>query len=630
MGEQQISPLTSQAKRDFLRHLLADINALEQMIHDGLIESGRTRIGAEQECCLIRSNLRPAMTGPKILSVIDDAHFTSELAQWNIEINLDPQDAGKSCLDQMTTQLRELLDHAQRKAAEYDSKIVLTGILPTIRRSELDFKYMTPNPRYRIIDQILKELRGEDFTLYIEGVDEVNMRHDSILFEACNTSFQVHLQVDPAEFADMYNWAQVLAGPVLAPCVNSPILLGKELWSETRIALFRQSIDIRHAGNYISDQQPRVAFGYDWLKHSAAEIFKRDLATYEAIIGSTIDEEDSMGLLQRGQIPRLRAMNLHNGTLYKWNRACYGVSEGIPHLRIENRYIPAGPTIQDEMANAAFWVGLMLAMPDECRGQWDRHFYFQEVRSNFLKAARNGLSNELVWFGKATDAAKLVLDKLLPLAEQGLQKIGVEPTNSRPYLRTIENRARSRQTGADWIIQSLRRLRRELTLDECLLLITQQMVDYGLHGVSVDEWKTPCQSKLFDIPDRYQRVESIMVTRLVTVHEEDLLDFANTLMIWNEFHHLPVVSHQGRLIGLISAKDIEAHRNSGLAHENSIVGDCMTEDIVTITPETSLEKAEKVMQINEVGSLPVVREKQLVGIITANDVQALKRKLDRV
>ncbi len=627
MGDQQISPLNSQAKKDFLRNLVSDINALEQMINDGLIETGITRIGAEQEYCLVRPDLRPAMLGPKILSQNDDPHFTCELAQWNLEINLDPQDAGCECLDRMAEQLRQLLQLAHARAAALDASVVLTGILPTIRRSELDFKYMTPNPRYRIIDSILKELRGEDFSLYIEGVDEVNLRHDSILFEACNTSFQIHLQVDPGEFADRYNWAQVLAGPVLATCVNSPILLGKELWSETRIALFRQSIDIRHAGNYISDQQPRVAFGYNWLKQSAAEIFKNDLATYEPIIGTELGGDSSMEMLRRGETPQLRAMNLHNGTLYKWNRACYGVGNGIPHLRIENRYIPSGPTIQDEMANTAFWVGLMLAMPDDCRGQWDQHFYFQEVRSNFLKAARNGLSNQLIWFGKSIDAAKLVLDKLLPLAEKGLQTIGVEPSRARPYLRTIENRARSRQTGSDWIIQSLRRLRRELTLDECLLLITKHIVEYGQNDVPVDDWKPPSTAKLFQIPDRYQRVESIMVTQLVTVHDDDLLEFAETLMNWNQFNHLPVETYQRKLIGLVSMNDIKRHRDSGLADPNAVVGDCMTEDIATITPETSLDKAEKLMQIYEVGSLPVVREKQLVGIITANDILALKTKL---
>lgn len=627
MGDQQISSLSSQTKTEFLRHLIDDIEALEHMIENGLIESGITRIGAEQEFCLVNDNLRPAMTGPRILAEIDDPHFTSELAQWNLEINLDPRDAGPGCLKSMDSQLHRLLRAARENAQANACDVLLTGILPTIRKSELDFKYMTPNPRYRVLDKILKELRGEDFSLFIEGVDEINLKHNSILFEACNTSFQVHLQIDPSEFADRYNWAQVLAGPVLAASVNSPILLGKELWSESRIALFRQSIEIRHASNYIRDRQPRVAFGHDWLQSSAVEIFKSDIAYYMLIIAAELDQENSMEMLRNGTTPQLKAMNLHNGTLYKWNRACYGVGNGKPHLRIENRYIPAGPTPQDEMANAAFWIGLMQAMPDECRGNWDQHFYFQEVRCNFLKAARNGLFNELVWFGKPVEAAKLILDQLLPLAETGLQNIGVPREEYDVYLKTIEQRVARKQTGASWIIDSLRSLRAKNTVDESILMITRYMREACLDDEPVHQWKTPCQTTLVQIPDRYQRVDSIMVTNLVTVREDDLIDFAATLMEWNEFHHLPVENALGEITGIISSRDIEKFRNSHQDERDALVDVCMTSDILTITPETSLDKAEKVMLVNEFGSLPVVRDNRVIGIITVNDIHRLRQKL---
>lgn len=502
MGDQQISALSSQTKTEFLRHLLGDIEALEHMIDNGLIESGVTRIGAEQEFCLIQPDLRPAHTGPQILATLSEPNFTAELAQWNLEINLDPWDAGPGCLQKMHTQLNQLLRIADERSRQDESRVILTGILPTIRKSDLDFQYMTPNPRYQVLDSIMKELRGEDFSLYIEGVDEINLKHSSILFEACNTSFQVHLQIDPDEFADKYNWAQVLAGPVLAACVNSPVLLGKELWSETRIALFRQSIEIRHAGNYIRDKQPRVAFGYDWIKSSAAEIFKNDVALYNLIISSELEKEDSMEMLSHGKIPSLRAMNLHNGTLYKWNRACYGVGHGKPHLRIENRYIPSGPTPHDEMANAAFWIGLMEAMPEKCKSRWNEHFYFQQIRCNFLKAARNGLSNELTWFGESMDACRLILDHLLPLAESGLQKIGIPREEFVGYLNTIEQRVSKKQTGASWTIDSLRALRSRNTVDESMLLITQYIQDHCLGDMPVHQWETPKQSALVSIPDR--------------------------------------------------------------------------------------------------------------------------------
>ncbi len=627
MGDQQISPLTSQAKKKFLRHLLEDIQALETMITEGMVESGQTRIGAEQEYCLVGEDLRPAMTGPEILSQIKDPHFTSELARWNLEINLDPQDAGPGCLQRMETQLNELLKMAHDSAAARGSKVVLTGILPTIRKSELDFDNMTPNPRYRVLGEILKQLRGEDFSLNIEGVDELSVKTDSILYEACNTSFQIHLQIDPREFADRYNWAQVLAGPVLACSVNSPFLLGKELWMETRIALFRQSLDIRHAGNYIRDQQPRVVFGRKWLKDSVVEIFKDDVAMYRLLISSDI-EHSSMDQVRRGEAPELRAMNLHNGTLYRWNRACYGVGGGKPHLRIENRYIPSGPTPQDEMANAAFWVGLMLALPDECRGQWRSHFHFRDIRHNFLIAAQHGLAGEFTWFGKSKPASQLILEDLIPLAGQGLAKIGIESSESARYLETIEQRVRLKRTGADWMVQSMRKLRPKCTLDESLLIVTRQMNQHCLDGIPVHEWPLASRDVLASIPDRYTRVDSVMSSHVLSVREDDLLDFARSLMQWYGHVRLPVENVKGQILGVITARDLKNFQPAADQTEPALVRDCMTSDVLTIAPERSLEKAEKVMLANDIGSLPVVRDDRIIGIITVDDIRSAKAKMD--
>lgn len=628
MGEQDVNSLTATNKAEFLRRLLDDIQALEQMIDGGMIESGVTRIGAEQELCLVGEGLRPAMTGPRILKALNHPNYTHELAQWNLEINLDPQPVGPGCLRKVEDQLTGLLALGQAEARKNKSDLLLTGILPTIRKSELEFKYMTPSPRFSAVNDVLRELRGEDFLLYIEGVDEVYLKHSSILFEACNTSFQIHLQVDPQEFADRYNWAQVIAGPVLAACVNSPLLLGKELWAETRIALFRQSIEIRHASNYMRDRQPRVAFGHNWLKSSAAEIFKNDISVYLLIIAAAFGEEPfSTDLLNRGEIPRLRAMNLHNGTLYKWNRACYGVGQGKPHLRIENRYIPSGPTPLDEMANLAFWIGLMSAMPDDCRGCWHKHFYFQEVRSNFLKAAQHGLNSEIKWFGTWYGASKLVLDRLLPLAAEGLQRLGIPGEESAKYLMTIENRVANRQTGANWIVKSLRALRQRNTLEESLLLISRQMKENGLSDQPVHAWKLADSGNLHTIPDRYARVDSIMITNLVTVREDDLIEFASKLLEWNGFRHLPVENKKGEITGIISIKDIERYHREG-DQENATIAACMTSDVLTVAPETSLDKAERMMIANDVGSLPVVRDSRIIGIITVRDIFKAKEKLN--
>ncbi len=628
MGDEDISQLSGPNKTEFIRHLLCDIKALERMIDEGQIESGVTRIGAEQEVCLVKNDLRPSIAGGRILETTDDPHFTSELALWNLEMNLDPRDAGPGCLSGMDSQLQTLLKVANDRAAEFDSSVVMTGILPTIRKSELNARFMTPSPRFRAFDRVLREMRGEDFSLSIEGVDEINLRHSSILFEACNTSFQIHLQVDPHEFADKYNWAQVIAGPVLAACVNSPILLGKELWAETRIALFRQSIETRRSSSYVTDRQPRVAFGNHWLKSSAVEIFKRDVATYNLIISADLGSETSLDRLDRGETPSLRAMNLHNGTLYKWNRACYGVGNGKAHLRIENRYIPAGPTPLDEMANVAFWIGLMEAMPEKCVGNWDKYFRFQDVRCNFLRAARNGLNNQMTWLGNSFDAAGLIVDQLVPMARKGLEKIGVPSSESEPYLHVILDRVVSKQTGSKWMIDSLRTLQEKNSVNESLLMITQYMRENCLSSVPVHLWEVPCQTTLVEIPGRYERVDSIMITNLTTVRDDDLLEFAATLMEWNQFNHLPVENEDGEIVGMISANDIRRVDGEADGSQNMLVSEAMTADIIDVAPETSLDKAEKMMLANEIGSLPVVRENRVIGIVTANDIRDVRSKMN--
>ena len=196
---------------------------------------------------------------------------------------------------------------------------------------------MTQSPRYWAMNEVIKKARGSDITLKIRGVDELLVTHDSVLFEACNTSFQLHLQIDPKDFTSSYNWAQAITGPVLSISANSPLLLGRELWSETRIALFQQSIDTRNASYALKNQEARVSFGNQWSKGSAADIFKNDLANHKILLAREI-EQNALDELDQGTIPKLDALCLNNGTLYRWNRPCYGVGGGKPHLRIENRY----------------------------------------------------------------------------------------------------------------------------------------------------------------------------------------------------------------------------------------------------------------------------------------------------
>jgi hypothetical protein len=248
MGDHNISSLSNQNLRSsFINHLLNDVKALEWMLNDKMFETGITRIGSEQEFCLVSENWRPSRKAELILKEINDPHFTTELARYNLEINLDPIELKGNCFSVVEEQLTNFLDKAERIAKQFGNKIILTGILPTISKHELALKYMSGNPRYAELNKMMKDVRGDDFELHIRGVDELSVKHDSVLFEACNTSLQLHLQIDPDDFSSNYNWSQAISGPVLGVCTNSPLLLGRELWSETRIALFQQSIDTRNS-----------------------------------------------------------------------------------------------------------------------------------------------------------------------------------------------------------------------------------------------------------------------------------------------------------------------------------------------------------------------------------------------
>ncbi len=393
-----------ESRRKFMRAILADLRALERMLKEGQIESGIRRIGAEQEMFLVDKARRPAPGALKMLDKLEDPHFTTELGLFNLEANADPQLFTGNGLRRMENQLNELLEKVRVAAAELDMQHVLIGILPTIRKADLGLDNMVPSPRYLALNRAMNEMRGGAFEFSIKGIDELLVRHDSVMVEACNASFQVHLQVSAEEFARMYNIAQVLAGPCLSVATYSPLLFGRRLWAETRIALFQQAVDTRNPEHYLRESSPRVNFGSRWVKDSVLEIYKEDVARFRTLVGTESDE-DPFEALDAGRVPALKALRLHNGTVYRWNRACYGVMDGKAHLRIENRVLPAGPSVLDEIANAAFWLGLMSEMGATVEDVTKR-MEFDQAQANFYAAAREGLSaNSCGWTARRSAPA---------------------------------------------------------------------------------------------------------------------------------------------------------------------------------------------------------------------------------
>lgn len=617
MGDHKINLKSNDhARIDFLSHLIDDLKSLEHMFENGMIENDIIRIGAEQEFCLVDEQWRPATNALDILEEINDPHFTTELARYNLEINLDPIKLTGDAFAKVERQIVFLLEKATAAANKHGSKIILTGILPSISKHQLELEYMTPVPRYYALNDLLKEARGGAFKLHLLGVDELSLMHNSVMYEACNTSFQMHLQIDPEDFMSSYNWAQAIAGPVLGVCVNAPLLLGKELWSETRIALFQQSIDTRAVSMARNEKEARVSFGNDWMNGTIVDYYKKEISQFRTLLTKNIEKSASEAL-KEGVIPKLSALNLLNGTIYRWNRPCYGVGNGKPHIRIENRYIPSGPTVLDEMANFAFWVGLMKGRPkafDDLPMVMD----FRDAKSNFTRAARTGSESIMNWMGKAIPIGELVLNELLPISRAGLEQMNINKADINKYLDVIKARISGR-TGSQWMVHNYRNLRKELKPNDALLALTASLHENRQSGDPVSEWPALYDSSSFN--SMATKVGHIMTAILVTASATDLGLLTLQYMKWNNIHHLPVVDNNENLVGLITWQHLkqfwdQVHDPNNLMSASEI----MVKEVHTVETTTPIKDAIGLMKKHEIGCLPVVQDTQLVGIITIKDL----------
>jgi CBS domain-containing protein len=550
------------------------------------------------------------------------------LARFNLEMNIEPMMLDGACLSALQGRIEELLDMARKAAGEEGADVVLAGILPTLGKSDLTLDNISPMPRYYALNESLTRMRGGAYRLQIQGHDELQIQHDSVMLEACNCSCQVHLQVDSAEFAPMYNAAQAMTGPVLAAAVNSPVLFGKRLWAETRIALFRQSIDTRSTSVHLREFSTRVRFGDRWVKESVAELFQEDIAQFRVLLAQET-VEDPFEQLAAGDIPRLQALQLHNGTVYRWNRPCYGISEGKPHLRIECRALPAGPTVLDEVANAAFWIGLVLGAKREY-GDITKMLSFDDVKYNFLTAARQGLNAGFHWIdGQRVSAPELILETLIPLARAGLEDY-IDRAEIDKYLGVIHDRVESRGTGSDWMMRSLSEMKERGTRSERMTALTAAIASRQMGPKPCHEWALARLEEAGGWTQNYVKVEHYMTTQLFTVQEDELLEMVAFLMERNKIQHVPVEDDQHRLVGLVSYRsilrmvsDMGSEGDKGTTPVKMI----MEKNPVTVTPETSTLEAIDVMRTKGVSCLPVLKGEKLVGLVTEADFMPIAYEL---
>ena len=630
MGEEKVRlPNSKEESQQFLKYLLRDVRAMDKMLQEGWFETDNIRIGAEQEMCLIDKNAKPAPLAVELLEAINDDSFTTELARFNFEANLKPLLFEGKCLSEMESNILEKIEFLRKAMKQFDGDIVLAGVLPTIRKSDLEISNLTPLPRYRALCDAISKLRGDEYDLRIQGTDELLMRFDTPLLEACNTGFQVHLQVNPEDFVQKYNFAQAITGPVLASAVNSPLLFGKRLWSETRIALFHQSVDTRKVGDHLRDSSPRVTFGNDWLKESILEIYQEDIARYRVIL-STDASEDVEKMLEEGKVPHLKALQIHNGTVYRWNRPCYGISNGKPHLRIENRVFPSGPTVTDEMANAAFWLGLLNGM-DEQYPDISEVLDFDDAKMNFIAASKMGLDTKFKWTNdKRYTAVDLICNELLPIAKEGLQKAGVDKGDITSYLDIIEERTEAGQTGSYWIIKSYNSLTKSVAREQALTAVTNAMIKNQKKGEPAHKWGLAKVDDMEIWEPTTLLVEEFMTTDLFTVQKDDIIELVANLIEWRRIRYVPVEDDSKHLVGLITMRMVFREYNS-IVHDNgkqsASVDEVMIRNPITIHPEASILEAVEIMDQQKIGCLPVVKNNRLVGIITEQNYMTITKRL---
>ncbi|GAB5526745.1 MAG: glutamate-cysteine ligase family protein [Roseivirga sp.] len=619
MGDLNVKLIkTKKEQNDFTRYLLEDLHAMERMLEEDWFEKGQMHIGAEQEICLIDEHYKPACRAGEILDKIQSDNYTTELAKFNVEVNLSPQPFTGSCFTDMANELNWELKMLEKALKGTKLSYLTTGILPTLRKFDLGDDHITPLPRYYALMDAISRMRGQAQEIHIKGYDELNIKHDSAMLEACNTSFQVHLQVTPDDFVEKYNLAQFIAAPTLAISANSPMLFGKRLWHETRIALFQQSIDTRITSEHLRDRSPRVMFGNQWVKDSLLDIIKEDIVRFRPML-MTEHEGNYQEMLNSGITPQLRALTIHNSTVYRWNRPCYGISpNGRPHLRIENRILPSGPTPLDEMANTAFWIGTMNAIGDHYPGIAER-LDFSEVKSNFNNCAQTGLNTKIRWFSKdKISVGKIIKEELIPIAREGLAKNNVDAADIDKYLSVIEERSEVGQNGSVWALRSYAQLAKDSSKEEIALAITSSMAKNQQTGKPIHTWELASLQDILKWHPSSILVEEFMTKDLFTVHKEDIIELVADIMDWQHIRFTPVEDKKGKLIGLVSMRMITRHlnKNRGETPGTTTVQDLMIKKPITISPESTIFDAMNLMREHKVGCLPVVKKQTLVGVVT--------------
>lgn len=473
----------------FSARLRDNLRALGQIIERPGFGVGDTSFGAELELYIIDEHGRPLLRNEEILAALNDPQFTPELNRYNIECNLSPVLARADCFHATESEALKALQRVADCARRWQGSAAAVGILPTLKPSDASYQVMTKTPRYEALTRRLRALRAGPFHINITGDDPLQIDMDDVTLEGANTSFQVHLKVPPAEFADTYNAVQLVTPLVLALSGNSPLLFGHRLWQETRIPLFKQSIDCRER-DLTQPQPARVNYGHGWLRHGALELFAEALLLYPPIL-PVMSAEDPLAVVKANGIPQLEELRLHQGSIWRWNRPIYDPADG-GHLRIEMRALPSGPTVIDMLANAVLLIGLTKLMQGNITALLPA-IPFHYCKRNFYRAAEKGLAAELVWPSTGQQQIEYlspdeILQPLLPQLPEALEAAGFQKHDVLPYLRVIEERLANRQTGSRWQLSKLEALEQDQPRSQALVAMFQQYQNNSHQNIPVARW----------------------------------------------------------------------------------------------------------------------------------------------
>ena len=409
------------------------------------IFSNKYRIGYELEVCILDSDNLPNPINKEILDDIHSPLFTNELAKYDLEINGNVFELNGDAPLKLDEDMLSLWDEGQASAKKFNAELGLFGVLPSLKLKHFNKTlFQSDMHRYTLVSQRMRELRHEPVKILFQGEDEVSLEKDDVMLEALGTSLQIHLQIPFDESVAYYHAALLASVVLLGFSANSPLVLGKRAWHESRIAIFEQSVDTRNKERREHGDEKRVHFAHGYI-NSWMDLFEQNNAF--KIIFADVKELP---------VSELHHFSLHNGTIWRWIRPILDRDKDGKHtLRLELRALPSGPTLIDTQVNIWFFIGLIEGF---VKSKIDlQKIPFETLKDDFYSVAKTGLNTK---FHEPKDTKKVslkewILNDGLSLTKIGLDSFGIADADE--YLNIIKERTSNGQNGASWQLEHFKK-----------------------------------------------------------------------------------------------------------------------------------------------------------------------------